>query len=758
MHKSRPISFPRKTSSLLPVSLLASAVQLAISSSSFAQESNDVEQEETIEAITVTATKRAQVIYEVPIAISAFNGDALAEQGITDLTDVGKFVPNLNVTGFSAGHTASANPFIRGIGLQDHLITTDPGVSVYVDGVYLGRQVGQNWNLNNIERIEVLRGPQGTLYGRNSIGGAINIITKQPDEVSTSKATFEFGTRGRTKTDVFTNHEISPGLAFNLNVGYNTRDGLGEFINLQNAKYDVGEMKEVYGRFSLKYEPSDSLRFTLTADANDGRGGLRPYTALIDELGPNTRYTSGNNGVGIALTNDDVAPNIYDNATGTPEVADTANEAEGISLTTEWDINDSLTMKFIASSRSSEYKAGLDDDATVYQLDHYPEHGAADQDSVELQFSGYLGESTDYVAGLYWFQEEGSNRQGADSSFNAGGNTLELDQEATSKAIFANLGYDVNDDFRISGGLRYTEDEKAASANVFPPLGTIYDSDEWDELTWELAGNYTFENGLNAYATIQNGYQGGQYPARPFCLIGAFFGAGGFDDIDNAVATVRANNCFTATDNITAINYEVGVKGRINKYFDMSIAFFNTEYEDLPYQVSQVSASGFDTANLVVEQTSRGVEWDSTLTLGNFSLRSSIGFMDVDVEKQLINDVVFNPVAPLTPEWTVAFGPAYEFHLASGATIKARLDYSFRDDMYGEPSAAPERLTNIEDRALVNVDIAFTPADESFTFGIYGRNITDERYDNARLNTGDYVLRILSNDASEFGMRFTTSW
>ena len=129
-----------------------------------------------IEEVIVTATKRAENIYEVPFAVSAFEGDKLAQQGIVDIVDVGKFVPNLNITQFSAGHISSANPFIRGIGLQDHLITTDPGVSVYVDGVYLGRQVGQNWSLTNIERIEVLRGPQGTLYGRNSIGGAINCI------------------------------------------------------------------------------------------------------------------------------------------------------------------------------------------------------------------------------------------------------------------------------------------------------------------------------------------------------------------------------------------------------------------------------------------------------------------------------------------------------------------------------------------------------------------------------------------------------
>ena len=140
------------------------------------------EDDSVFETVIVTAQKREQSIYDVPVAISAFTPETIERQGIVDLTDIGKFVPNLNITGFSAGHTSSQNPFIRGIGLQDHLITTEPGVGVYVDGIYLGRQVGQNWSLANIERVEVLRGPQGTLYGRNSIGGAINIITRKPGD------------------------------------------------------------------------------------------------------------------------------------------------------------------------------------------------------------------------------------------------------------------------------------------------------------------------------------------------------------------------------------------------------------------------------------------------------------------------------------------------------------------------------------------------------------------------------------------------
>ena len=717
-----------RLSSLKSFSAIAIAVATAFSGQAFAQEEDD----SRIEQITVTATKRSQVIYEVPVALSAFSGDALAEQGITDLTDVGKFVPNLNVTGFSAGHTSSVNPFIRGIGLQDHLVTTDPGVSVYVDGVYLGRQVGQNWNLANIERIEVLRGPQGTLYGRNSIGGAINIITKQPEEDNYGRATAQVGNRGRLRGDAFYNAGINDELAFNVNIGFNQRDGLGEFINIPDAEYDVGETEDFYGRVSLKYTPNDDLSFVLTADANDGEGGLRPYTTLIDEVPTGAYFTGIRFGsptpVG-PLRNTDVAADIYDNATGTRDVTTVSNEASGISLTTDYNISDTLGSKLIVSHRTSEYKAGLDDDGTIFELDHFPETGEADQTSIELQFNGYY-DDFDFVSGLYYFNEEGSNRQGASSRFNGGPNLLELDQDATSRAVFVNVGYNVNDDLRIAGGVRYNKDEKDVVANV--GTGPTAASDSWSQVSFDLSANYTLENGMNIYGSIQNGYQSGQFPARPFCLFGD-------------------PNCLVATDNVTAVNYEVGIKGQLTRDFSMSIAIFNTEYEDLPYQVSTTAVGGFNTENLVVEQTSRGIEWESTAYLfDGFRLHTTLGYIDVDVDEQ---DGV-QPVAPLTPELTFTISPSYTFEVGGGNEITMRADYSFRDEMFGEPSSDPGRNTLIDSRELVNVNVDYRPADADWTLSFYGQNIFDERYDNARLNTGDYVLRILSNDASEFGVRF----
>lgn len=718
------------------LTLASLAIATALSGAAWAEEKVQGKAEEKIETIKVTATKRTQVIYEVPVAISAFNGDALAKQGISDLTDVGKFVPNLNVTGFSAGHTSSANPFIRGIGLQDHLITTDPGVSVYVDGVYLGRQVGQNWNLGNIERIEVLRGPQGTLYGRNSIGGAINIITKQPDEVAVTKVSLQAGTRGRMKTELFANREVNDVLAVNLNAGYNQRNGLGKFINVPDAKYDVGETQEANGRFSAKYTPNQDFSLVFTADANDGDGGLRPYTVLIDEVPNGAYYTGMRFGSPTPtgpLRNSDLAADIYDNATGTKEVTTVSNKASGMSLTADWSLTDELNTKAVFSNRSSEYKAGLDDDGTIYALDHYPERGDADQQSLEWQLSGMYGE-WDFVSGLYWFEEEGSNRQGADSRFNGGGNKLELDQTSTSRAVFANVGYQLTDELRLAGGLRFNKDKKEVIADV--GIGPFAASDEWSQMSYDLSASYRLDNGMNLYGSIQSGYQSGQFPARPYCLFG------------NPA-------CLVASDNITAVNYETGIKGQLTDTFSMSIAVFNTEFEDLPYQVSTTAAGGFSTTNLVVSQTSRGVEWESTwYATDAFKLHTALGWIDVDVDEK---DGV-KPVAPLTPDLTLAIGPSYEFALASGAVITARLDYSFRDEMYGEPSSDPGRLTLVDSRELVNIDIAYSPANADWTLALYGHNVFDERYDNARLNTGDYILRILSNDASEFGLRYNLTF
>ena len=701
------------------------------------------------EEIVVTAQRREQSIYDVPVAISAFSPETIERQGITDLVDLGKFVPNLNVTGFSAGHTSSANPFIRGIGLQDHLITTEPGVGVYVDGIYLGRQVGQNWNLTNIERVEVLRGPQGTLYGRNSIGGAINIITRKPGDEEGGKVSLMAGSRGRLNGDAYTNMRLTDQLAMSFTVAYQRRDGLGDFLLIEDPNKEVGEMQDISGRVALLWEPTESLSFLVTADGNDGDNGLRPYDTLIDELGaacranppaPPATCAAANGAVyNAGYRNSDQASDPYDNNTGQADQIEVTNEAYGVALTVGYEVSDALNFKLLASDRHSQYESGLDDDAFFDDFLSFPEVGEADQQSVELQVTGTSG-ALDYVLGLFYYEEEGHNFQN-DTQFNCGtkavpctsppGGDFFLHQKYDSQAIYGNVGFHLTDAFRIAAGVRQTEDDK--SADTEPVVGFIgaSNSNDGSETTWDVSASYKFADRMTLYGSVQSGYQAGQYPARPFCLFGN-------------------PNCFVATDNVTAVNYEVGLKGEFLDNLQLSIAVFNTEYSDLPYQVSSTTGAGFNTQSIVVDQTSRGAELEGTwAATDNFRIHATVGYIDADVD-----DPNPNAVAPLTPELTASLSPELTIPVGGG-DVTARVDWSFRDEMFGEPSSDPARFTLIESRDLFNFDISYRPSDGDWTVAAYGRNVTDERYDNARLNTGDYVLVMLSNDASEFGLRFS---
>jgi iron complex outermembrane receptor protein len=708
-----------------------------LSNAAFAQE----EQEASVfEEVIVTATKREESIYDVPMAISAFTEDSIIKQGIVDLTDIGKFVPNMTVTGFSGGQTSSVNVFIRGIGLQDHLITTDPGVGVYVDGVYLGRQVGQNWSLANIERVEVLRGPQGTLYGRNSIGGAINIITRKPGDESGGRASVTVGTRGRLNGDFYWNAPFSESFAASFTGSYSSRDGVGDFLN-HNTSTEVGEMEEWAGRVAAKWDITDDFSLLFAYDKNDGEGGLRPYTTLIDEVPTGELYGTG-------ARNSDVSANPYDNNGAfyidengnLVSQADISNAADGWSITADWNLTDELATKFLYSDRSSEYSTGLDDDSVEAVLFQYPETGFADQKSAELQLFGDYG-TWDFVAGLYYFEEEGGNNQNPNFFIGGAGSHLNF-QEAESKAVYANVGFQATDRLRLSGGARYTEDKKKAFTDLI--FGLIQESGQrdWSDTSWEVAAAWDMNDRINLYGTIQNGYQSGQFPARPFCL----FGNLDFTQPGN----VSRPNCYVANDNVTAVNYEVGLKGTPLDTLQMSIALFYTDYSDLPYQVSSSGGSGFNTVNIIVDQTSTGFEWQSAWApTDRFILYTTLGYIDVDVDDP-------NPsvVAPLTPDLTFSISPEYTIPMNNGGDLVLRMDYSYRDDMWGEPSNDPGRFTKIDSRSLLNADISYHSPDGRWTLAAYGRNVTDEKYANAKLLPDDYVLIILNNDRSEFGLRF----
>ena len=729
------------------LSQLTVAIVAALSTSAFAEQEKTTAKQDAFEKIEVTARKRTESIFESPTAVTSIGENLIDKANMSNLEDIGKYVPNLNITRYGVGNAAHASVFIRGIGLQDHVITTDPGVGVYLDGVYLGRQMGSNLSLPNVERVEVLRGPQGTLYGRNTLGGAVNIITKQPGDEGIVTTTAKVGSRGRLAGDVYFNNSLTDTVSMSASVSYKQRDGVGEAINLANPEKEIGEEQELSGRMALKWQASSDLSFVFSVDGVDNESGQSPYTIeLTAPLDPNDPF----NGDFPLLTEDMLPSDPDDLASTVAGIESTAYSGWGSSLTADWDINNTYTAKFITSYRSSEYEGGLDDDAVALNLSEFPEEGGADQYSFEIQLNGSF-DNMDFVSGLYFFNEDGFTSSGpfVFSPFNTPDGFLndgttasfgdygyfDINQETNSYAAYINASYDLSDDLTVGGGLRYSKDKKEADA-LFPTFAARkYVSADFDAVTWDLNASYQLSNNMNVYGQIQKGYQTGGFPPRPF---------GGPDQ-------------FVSFDETKAINYELGLKGQVHEDVSMMLAVFVTDYTDLALPFSDPTAGGgFVTiVENAGESKAQGIELETTIAFtDDFTLRSAIGYLDSEITE--VDDGVLGigkgDSPALTPRWTVMVAPSYFIDLSNGGTVAVNANYSYRSDMQGQ--SVYNQSEHIDSRELVGFNISYLNPNGDFEVTLYGENVLNEVYDVGRLQQSGFVGVMRSNDRSEFGLKF----
>lgn len=728
-------------------SQLSVAVVAALSSSAFAEQEKTTAKQDAFEKIEVTARKRTESIFESPTAVTSIGENLIDKANMSNLEDIGKYVPNLNITRYGVGNAAHASVFIRGIGLQDHVITTDPGVGVYLDGVYLGRQMGSNLSLPNVERVEVLRGPQGTLYGRNTLGGAVNIITKQPGDEGIVTTTAKVGSRNRLAGDVYFNNSLTDTVSMSASVSYKQRDGVGEAINLVNTANEIGEEQELSGRMALKWQANSDLSFVFSVDGVDNESGQSPYTIeLTAPLDANDPF----NGDFPLLTEDMLPSNPDDLATTVAGIESTAYSGWGTSLSAHWDINNTYTTKFITSYRSSEYEGGLDDDAVALNLSEFPEEGGADQYSFEIQLNGSY-DNMDFVSGLYFFNEDGFTSSGpfVFSPFNTPDGLLndgttasfgnygyfDINQETNSYAAYINASYDLSDDLTVGGGLRYSKDKKEADAQ-FPSFATRkYVSADFDAVTWDVNASYQLSNDMNLYGQIQKGYQTGGFPPRPF---------GGPDQ-------------FVSFDETKAINYELGLKGQVHEDISMMLAVFVTDYTDLALPFSDPTAGGgFVTiVENAGESKAQGIELETTIAFtDDFTLRSAIGYLDSEITEvdEGVQGIGKGDSPALTPRWTVMLAPSYFVDLSNGGTVAINANYSYRSDMQGQ--SVYNQSEHIESRELVGFNISYLNPNGDFEVTLYGENVLNEVYDVGRLQQSGFVGVMRSNDRSEFGLKF----
>ncbi len=673
--------------------------------------------------IVVTARKRQENLVDTPLSVSAYRGEALAARGVPNIHQLDTISPSLTITNFGAGNISDATVFIRGIGTADHLILTDPGVGVYLDGVYLGRSMGANMSLANIDHLEVLRGPQGTLSGRNTLGGAVNIVTRQPDQNEHYEFTGSIATRTHATVGFYGNTPITDTLAVSLTGNFEHRNGIGSFINLPAESTKVGEFDKGGGRLAVKWTPSSTVSFLLAVDGSAGHYGLSPMENII--INPN-----GFSG----LTQADLPKNRNDNGTTNPEVPNTSSRDLGVSLTSTVALDDHLSVKLIGSERYSHYKGGLDDDDSPIRFSEFPETGYARQYTGEGTLNGEYGRF-DFVTGAYFFHEKGNADQ-PDYIFAGSQDAFFVDQTTRSWALYAHGGFKVTDALKISGGVRYTDDHKRAFAYIGCCLNPgVTRSDSWNAVTWDVAVDYKLSHDLAAYATVQRGYESGGYPPRPF---------GG------PLTFVPYNPTY-------ATNYEGGIKGRIGHILRFSSALFYTQYKDLALQFSQVTGSGFVTitANAGRSRT-WGAEFEGDLKLTQvLSLTTSVGYNNAKVTKvdPGVVGVAKGDVPQLTPKWTIGVGPQLRVPLASGSIVTARIDTSYRSSMFGQ--SANNEFNRIKSRYLTNFDVSYEIPSKQLTLSLFGNNIFNEVYDTSRVDQFDagFTEVILSNDRSEFGFR-----
>ncbi|RJF93756.1 TonB-dependent receptor [Sphingomonas cavernae] len=684
--------------------------------SAFAQDADAAPAAEEAESgeIIVTARRRDENLIDVPISVSALSGDALQNQGAIDITSLQDKTPNLTLQ-IARGSNSTLIAFIRGVGQQDPLWGFEPGVGLYVDDVYVARPQGAVLDIFDVERVEILRGPQGTLYGRNTIGGAIKYVTKRLGNEFEGKVRAAYGSYDQI--DLIGQVTVPLGDNFSIGgaIARYWRDGYGRNLTTGVDQYD----KDVIaGRISAEFAPSEDVFFRLAADKTVDKSNPRHGTRLVGNLGlPAFAPTDS----------------VYDTRAGIGD--DNKVETQGISLTGSIAINDTLTFKTISAYRDGHTETLIDFDNTPGPVLDIPARYDDSQFTQELQLL-YEGDRLQGVFGLYYLDARAS---GAFDTVLGALNTTTLTSgtvKTKSYAAFADVNFDITEQLKISAGLRYTKDDKTGtvfrrnytgirspefgnSAAIPGLIRTDYtNSRSFDEFTPRVSLSYEPTEDLNLYASYGKGFK-----------------SGGFDMRGDAIFTPTTVDGY-APETVDA--YEVGMKGAfLDRTLFLNIAGYYSDYKDqqVTIQVPNVVTGGIAS---FVDNAGKGeiygLELEARIVpTPSFSVSASLGYTHADYKEFLTFigggttpvDVADQRVFQNTPKWNANVSATWSGDLAGGRvevtpSISMRSDYNMFE--------IPNPILDQDGYALVDTSASWTTADERFKLGVHLRNLFDTRY------------------------------
>lgn len=721
------------------------------------------EEVRTLEEVTVTARRRSESLQDVPIAITAFSADQMEAAGVSTIADIEKSSPNTQMRE-SRGTNSTLTAFIRGIGQQDPLWGFEPGVGIYVDDVYFARPQAAVLDVFDVERIEVLRGPQGTLYGKNTIGGAVKYVTKKMTGDASAKIRLTAGDYGQQ--DVMLSGQlplIDDRLYISAAVNRLERDGYGtQFKDYDSDTGTFGRTEENYNkdvlafRFNVEYSPTDQLFFRFAADNTDddsnNRCGSRFDTNTVAD--PNGEFF-------------DALPDPYDSQCGMTEKSNV--ESEGYSLTAIWDINEAWSTKYIYADRKGNTETFIDFDGTPLDSFEVPAFYKDRQESHEIQVN-YVSSRLAVVGGLYYYD---GNAAGAFDAlfgqFSTGvltgsqfSNAVFGDVDTESTSFFLNADFDITEKLQLSAGVRYTKDEKAASVNrqfVITSNSIVGTTTQGSGLTFGDSANDTLlavrtdfdKNEANNDYTETNPTLKLSYEiSEDFMVFAGWaqgFKSGGFDM--RADAAVEPN-AVAGYDPEIVDTYELGFKGQFfDNHLRVNFTAFESDFKDMQVTVqAPAPAPAFFSSTVVnageAEINGAELEAQAQITDG-FSISLMAGYLNAEFIE--VNDAVFgnvaepyddgngNIVAPWemqnAPNWNGQVGFHYDADMGDLGSLTLTTSLSYRDETRMFDNAAS--IIDQKSYTLWDASAVWHSIDEHWMASLHLKNINDERY-----RTGGY--------------------
>ncbi|MFC6633076.1 TonB-dependent receptor [Microbulbifer taiwanensis] len=700
-----------------PQQLLAVSIALTVSLSPRAS----AEQQSVIEEISVTAQKREQSVQDVSVAVSAFSGDAIDKMGFEEGLDITQQVPNMNFFAIF-GEASSPSVSLRGISLVNFSDSWESPVSIYVDDVYRGNPAGSAIQLFDLERVEVLRGPQGTLYGRNTTGGLVHYVSRKPTEEFAAAASVGVGSYSERIVEGSVSGPVADSVRGRLaikstrNDGWQTNTVSGDKLNdTDNFGYralldfDLGDsgglLLNVHGSSADQQSVGFAHMGYLEAPV-DGAA-----TCAVSRI-QNGECTSAT----FAMTGAEAVNGHFDPehvAASASEGMATEIDTFGTSATLSWDFDHfSLT----SISAYEELDKFLQDDADGTPVIWFDEQYAVDaeQYTQEIRLNG-SGDNSTWVTGFYYYKDDRGLVTEAPTTADGLWHREIVALDSESWALFGQLEYDLGAELTLVTGLRYTEEERDFT-EVSGPVFSSYDElDVKDDLTesattGRIGLDWRPSDATLAYASLSSGFK-----------------SGGFSGSYNA--SLEATRPVKSED-IT--NFEVGIKTTLADRFRVNAAAFNYTVEGYQAQVFLTVADGSVITN-AGDVTGTGAEIEITAPIGdNFELIAGAGWLTTEFDSEQIFQVAGDSYTldgnelPSAPELTYNLVARYYLDLGDSGELVLQGDYAWQAEHFLQIENDP--YSHHDSYGLANAKISWHSPADTYSVEAFARNLADERY------------------------------